>query len=69
MTDTPTTQEPEFGDTRQAEEFSRLSLPTLKRRQAAGADVGLRKSGRRIIFHMPTLRKYLLAQVETKATN
>lgn len=58
----PSDPQPEFGSTREAVRSSGLSLSTLKRRQASGVDVGLRKSGRRLLVHLPTLRACLLAQ-------
>ena len=50
----------EFLDTRQVEQFARLSYATLKRRHQEGHDTGLRKRGRRVVFHAPTLTKFLL---------
>jgi hypothetical protein len=51
----------EFVTALEAERLSTLSLKTLQRRQADGHDTGLRKHGRRIVFHVPTLRQFLNA--------
>jgi hypothetical protein len=51
----------EFITGAEAEKYSTLSLKTLQRRQANGCDTGLRKHGRRIVFHVETLRKFLSA--------
>ena len=58
----------EFLDTRQVEAFARQSYATLKRRQREGHDTGLRKHGRRVVFHVDTLRRFLAGEA-TKATN
>lgn len=63
----PSDPQPEFGSTREAVRYSGLSLSTLKRRQASGVDVGLRKSGRRLLVHLQTLRAYLLSRSATSA--
>ena len=52
----------EFLDTRQVEQFARLSYATLKRRHQEGHDTGLRKRGRRVLFHVPTLTTFLLGK-------
>lgn len=51
----------EYIDSKQVPVFSTLSLKTLQRRQKEGHDTGLRKHGRRIVFHVETLRKFLNA--------
>lgn len=58
-------QEPEFLDTKQVEQFARQSYATLKRRHREGADTGLRKHGKRVVFHLPTLRAYLSSSQPT----
>ena len=50
----------EFLDTREVEQFARISYTTLKRRHQEGHDTGLRKRGRRVVFHVPTLTTFLL---------
>jgi len=57
----------EFLDTREVERFARLSYATLKRRHKEGHDTGLRKRGRRVVFHVPTLTKFLLGESATPA--
>ena len=52
----------EFLDTCQVEQYARLSYATLKRRHREGYDTGLRKRGRRVLFHIPTLTKFLLGE-------
>ena len=59
----------EFLDTRQVEQFARLSYATLKRRHQEGHDTGLRKRGRRVLFHVPTLIQFLLGASPTAVTN
>ena len=59
----------EFLDTRQVEQFARLSYATLKRRHREGGDTGLRKRGRRVLFHVPTLTKFLLGESTQSPTN
>ena len=59
----------EFLDTRQVEQFARLSYATLKRRHREGHDTGLRKRGRRVLFHVPTLTQFLLGESPTAAAN
>ena len=54
-------REPEILDAREAEEFSKLSLASLKRRAREGHRVGLRRRGRRLIFVLQELREYLTA--------
>ena len=58
-----------FLDTRQVEQFARLSYATLKRRHREGSDTGLRKRGRRVLFHVPTLTKFLLGESAQSPTN
>lgn len=55
----PITPAAEFIDAKQVQPFSTFSLKTLQRRQKEGHDTGLRKHGRRIVFHVETLRKFL----------
>lgn len=64
--DTPHTPTTEFIDSKQVETFSTLSLKTLQRRQKEGHDTGLRKHGRRIVFHLETLRKFLNSTCVTR---
>ena len=52
----------EFLDTRQVEQFTRVSYATLKRRHQEGHDTGLLKRGRRVLFHTPTLIQFLLGE-------
>ena len=52
----------EFLDTRQVEHFARVSYATLKRRHQEGHDTGLRKRGRRVVFHTATLIQFLLGE-------
>ena len=59
----------EFLDTRQVEQFARVSYATLKRRHREGHDTGLRKRGRRVLFHAPTLKAFLLGASPSAATN
>ena len=59
----------EFLDTRQVEQFARLSYATLKRRHREGDGTGLRKRGRRVVFHVPTLTKFLLGEPTQSPTN
>jgi hypothetical protein len=59
----------EFLDTREAEQFARQSYATLKRRHREGHDTGLRKRGRRVLFHVATLRKFLSAEEARSAGN
>lgn len=59
-TPAPAATAAEFLDTREVEQFARLSYATLKRRHQEGHDTGLRKRGRRVVFHVPTLIKFLL---------
>lgn len=58
-----------FLDTREVEQFAKQSYATLKRRHKEGHDTGLRKRGRRVVFHVETLRKYLLGETGTTAAN
>ena len=57
----------EFLDTREVERFACQSYATLKRRHKEGHDTGLRKRGRRVVFHVPTLTKFLLGESATPA--
>lgn len=66
-TSAPVPSPSEFFDTRQAEDFARQSYQTLKRRHREGHDTGLRKHGRRVVFHVETLRKFLLGETGTTA--
>lgn len=59
----------EFLDTREVERFARLSYATLKRRHHEGHDTGLRKRGRRVLFHVPTLTKFLVGGSSHTVTN
>ena len=59
----------EFLDTREVERFARQSYITLKRRHREGHDTGLRKRGRRVVFHVPTLTKFLLGESSTSISN
>ncbi len=59
----------EFLDTREVEQFARQSYATLKRRHREGHDTGLRKRGRRVLFHVDTLRKFLSAEDARAAGN
>ena len=59
----------EFLDTRQVEQFARVSYATLKRRHREGHDTGLRKRGRRVLFHTPTLIQFLLGESAGTAAN
>lgn len=69
-TSAPVSSSPgEFLDTRQVEQFARQSYATLKRRHREGHDTGLRKRGRRVVFHVPTLTKFLLGESSTSNTN
>ena len=52
----------EFLDTREVEKFAKQSYITLKRRHREGHDTGLCKRGRRVLFHVPTLTKFLLGE-------
>ena len=54
----------EFLDTRQVEQFAKLSYATLRRRHKEGHDTGLRRCGRRVLFHKPTLLVYLLSSCD-----
>jgi len=65
----PASLTPEFLDTREVEQFARLSYATLKRRHREGHDTGLRKRGRRVLFHVPTLTKFLTGETSQPATN
>jgi hypothetical protein len=58
----------EFITAIEAEAFSTLSLKTLQRRQKEGCDTGLRKHGRRVLFHVDTLRKFLTAEMSKPST-
>ena len=60
----PVTSAPtlDFLTTREVEVFSKQSYATLKRRHREGHDTGLRKRGRRVLFHVPTLVEFLLGQ-------
>ena len=68
-TSAPPAQAGEFLDTRQVEQFSKLSYATLKRRHQEGHDTGLRKRGRRVVFHTPTLIQFLLGEPAGTAAN
>ena len=59
----------EFLDTREVERFAKQSYATLKRRHREGHDTGLRKRGRRVLFHVPTLTKFLTGETSQPATN
>ena len=58
----PRVKEDEFLNTREVEVFAKQCYQTLKKRHSEGHDTGLRKRGRRVVFHVPTLRKFLLGQ-------
>jgi len=58
----------EFLDTREVEQFAKQSYATLKRRHREGNDTGLRKRGRRVLFHVPTLTKFLTGETAKPAT-
>ena len=59
----------EFLDTREVEAFARQSYATLKRRHKEGHDTGLRKRGRRVLFHVPTLTRFLTGETVKTAAN
>ena len=52
----------EYLDTRQAADFARRSYATLKRLHGPDRDTGMRKHGRRVVFHLETLRKFLASE-------
>ena len=68
-TSAPVSSPGEFLSTREVERFAKQSYATLKRRHKEGHDTGLRKRGRRVLFHVPTLTKYLLGETGTTAAN
>lgn len=68
-TPAPAVPAAEFLDTREVERFARLSYATLKRRHQEGHDTGLRKRGRRVVFHVPTLTKFLLGASPSAVTD
>ncbi len=53
----------EFLSPREVEQFAKMSYATLKRRHKEGHDTGLRKRGRRVVFHVATLRQFLTAKL------
>ena len=59
----------EFLDTREVERFAKQSYATLKRRQREGHDTGLRKRGRRVVFHVETLRRFLTGETVKSVAN
>lgn len=68
-TSAPVSSPTEFLDTREVERFAKQSYATLKRRHKEGHDTGLRKRGRRVVFHVPTLTKFLLGESSTSNSN
>ncbi len=68
-TPVPAVPAAEFLDTREVEQFARLSYTTLKRRHQEGHDTGLRKRGRRVVFHTATLIQFLLGEPASTAAN
>lgn len=65
---TTATLAPEFLTAREAEQFTRLSFSTLKRRAKEGHPVGLVRRGLRVLFDVNVLRKYLSAPETAPAT-
>lgn len=68
-TSAPVSPPDEFLDTREVERFAKQSYATLKRRQREGHNTGLRKRGRRVLFHVETLRRFLSAENVKTAAN
>ena len=68
-TSAPAATAAEFLDTREVEQFARFSYTTPKRRHHEGHDTGLRKRGRRVVFHVPTLTRFLLGASPSAVTN
>jgi hypothetical protein len=60
---------PEFLTAAEAAKYSRLSYSTLKRLTRKGTEVGLRKLGRRVVFEVATLRRYLTTAGASPPTN
>ena len=59
MTATPAQPPTEFLRIPQAEQLAQQSYATLRRRQLAGHDTGLRKKGRVVLFDAQALRRFL----------
>ena len=58
----PHTPPDEFVRVPEAEKIAKQSYSTLLRRARAGHDVGIRRRGRIVLVHVPTLVEFLRSQ-------